>query len=394
MTAGAAWPRLCGKVFNVCKRILEKQLSPDDHIIRLQNGFLILFATITADEAAILGRKINKDVDQFFIGDAAFGALKTKASHDAVKPEIINQLVADIERRENALHLDNAAAIDHGLPASQELIKQIKFAYQPIWDRDKEFVCSNFCIPQLKSGDYHIERMEDLRDELSPDLMCALEVLMLTRAQEMLINGAKENKFCVIATSVNYHTVHGHKFRGAYLEQLSKTPKHLRKFLTVCVDHIPAGAPVGVLVENLRPIRAMAGGMMVHCLPGSISLSRFQGCNISMIGFSLNEYLQHGQSLTPQHLKEIAEFCEDVHTQKAMAYIFDVDDLDQVPLLRETGVRYFGGASVGQQSAMPTLLRTLHAKSVFCPNCLNKDNCAPPPGHAVPCSDFVNLAKL
>lgn len=362
---GKSWPGLRQKVFDTSENFLEKRLSPEDLIIRLNDGFLLVFAHIDSKQAMALGKQLSDEITRFFVGDENFRDLLVTSRHAPVTIEELDKRISAIK---NASAENGVAAMSpqHDMPYWQtDILDRLSLFYRPIWDSHNEIISSNSCIPQLDANGEKLYGREVLIGNDSLDLLHHLDLLMLRRSQALFSNIIKNDRPRVITVTVNYKTLRDRAGQVAYFNQLSKTPKPLRKFFFVCVDQIPQGAPQGKLIEIFRPLEALCGATLSHTSPSAIRFESFQACGVKLFGFSLLDLVHHDNRLSPENENRISVFCTHAHKQNAMVYATDVDNLHYIPPLKKAGVRFFIGPCIGQASTVPVLTCALHAKNIF-----------------------------
>ncbi len=389
---GKAWPGLHKKIFDSCEVFLEKRLTDDDLIIKLNDGFLVVFAHINNQEAAQKGKQLGEEIVCFFIGEQAFKDIQLNSRISQINIEDLDEKIENIKKDSHILPLIEVGQIqDESLNWETEISDVIQLTYRPVWDNKNEIITSNTCIPYLAINGLLRHGRDIVAEDESLELLRNLDMFMLKQSQRISGDIARKNNPCVITVTVSYRTLNDRAARIAYYNQLSKTPKRLRKFFLICVDEIPSGAPQTALIEIFRPLKNLCGATLVHSLPIEIQFSSFFACGISLFGFSLQDYLQQEQELSSHQLEKISYFCEQAQKLNAMVYLTQVVDMDHLPVLKSAGVRYLSGPCIGKESPLPIPPSTLQATNVFCPNCLNKDTCSPEPGHPVPCSEFEKM---
>ena len=363
---GKSWPKLRQKVFDTSESFLEKRLSPDDIIIRLHNGFLVVFAHIESKLATALGKRLSDDINCFFIGEEAFKDFLVTSRHSQVTIAELDKKISAIKQQSPKDTLSQSSFSQSEAPYWQaEILDRLTLFYRPIWDSHNEIISSNSCIPRLNSdGEKHYGR-DVLVGNRSLDLLRHLDLHMLRRSQEIFNNIVTRRRPCVITVTVSYKTLRDRAGQTAYFNQLSKTPKRLRKFFFVCVDQIPQGAPQGKLIEIFRPLEALCGATLAHTSPSAIRFDAFQACGVKLFGFSVLELVHRDKQINHENESKIAIFCSHAQKQKAMVYATDVNELSQIPPLKKAGVRFFTGTCIGQASTVPVLPSTLHAKNIF-----------------------------
>ncbi len=362
---GKSWPGLRDKVFDTSESFLEKRLSPDDLIIRLNDGFLLVFAHIDSKQAMALGKQLSDEITRFFVGDENYGDLLVTSRHTPVTIEELDKRISAIK---NAPLSNGAATPSHpdDTPFWQtEILDRLSLFYRPIWDSHNEIISSNSCIPRLDAEGEKLYGRDVLIGNDSLDLLHHLDLLMLRRSQAIFSNIIKNNRPCVITVTVNYKTLRDRAGQTAYFNQLSKTPKPLRKFFFVCVDQIPQGAPQGKLIEIFRPLEALCGATLAHTNPCAVRFDSFQACGVKLFGFSLLDLVHHDNEISPENKNRVSVFCAHAHKQKALVYATDVDELSYIQPLKRAGVRFFIGTCIGQASTVPVPPSTLHAKNIF-----------------------------
>jgi hypothetical protein len=362
---GKSWPSLRQKVFDTSESFLGKRLSPDDLIIRLHDGFLVVFAHINNEQATALGKRLSDEVTRFFVGDASFSDLLVTSRHSPVTVEELDKKISAIKKKPS----DNGSASpfpDNEVPYWQtEILDRLTLFYRPIWDSHNEIISSNSCIPQLHSdGEMHYGR-DVLVGNTSLDLLRHHDLHMLRRSQKIFNNIVSHRRPCVITVTVSYKTLRDRAGQIAYFDQLSKIPKSLRKFFFVCVDQIPQGAPQGKLIEIFRPLEALCGATLAHTSPRAIRFNSFRASGVKLFGFSMLEFLHHDKQISHENESKISFFCSHAHKQKAMVYATDVNELSHIQPLKKAGVRFLSGSCIGQASTAPAPPSTLHAKNIF-----------------------------
>ncbi len=365
---GESWESLRKKVFDTTQNFLEKRLSQEDLIIKLQDGFLVVFAHINKEGGHVFGEQLSDEINRFFIGNEAFQNLQVQSKSSNVKVGELDQKIADIKKEANATHKENTQTSHFKAPYWQtEIIDKLNYIYRPIWDSGNEVISSNSCIPQLNKNGASYYGREVMSGDKSLTLLRNIDLLMLRHSQKIAANIALKKKHCVITVTVSYKTLSDRTSRVKYFDQLASIPKQMRKFFFVCVDQIPSGAPQGKLIEIFRPLNTLCGATLVHNLPSSIHFDSFLACGVTIFGFSMQEFVNQERGITADSLDKISFYCSNVQKLKAVAYVTDVNNLDFIQPFMDCGVRFFCGVNIGQSSTLPMLPSTLQAKNIFCP---------------------------
>jgi hypothetical protein len=306
IAAGASWPKLRGKIFDVSEHFLEKRLSQDDIIIRLKDGFLVVFANIDSDEAVVFGHQLSNHINQFFIGDDSIKDLQVASKHNRVTIEELDKTLSEMRSGARNSTPPAAANFTPGDTENKQIdpIKRCTFHYRPMWDSYEEIISTNFHIPHLNANGQHLCGIDILQENNATNTIRDFDLHMLDNAQNMFTNIVNIEKRCIITVTVNYQTLKNDRGRVAYFNQLSKTSKSLRRFFFIRVDEIPTGAPRSALIEIFRSLGPLCGATMVHSCPSSASFNLFHECNVSLFGFSLQKYTTHAKELTDHHLKK------------------------------------------------------------------------------------------
>lgn len=95
--AGEDWSRLQAKVYAVATHFIEKRLGPRDVVMRVRDGFMIVFGTLEGEAAERRSAQISLELNAFFVGERAFRHISVRAKATTVSAEQMMSMISDAQ---------------------------------------------------------------------------------------------------------------------------------------------------------------------------------------------------------------------------------------------------------------------------------------------------------
>lgn len=340
---GPLWERFAEKVWAVAEGTLRFRLASTDLFSRRgDDGFLILFATLSPEEAEIKCAMIADEIWHKLLGETG----------EAERLEIISRIAA-IDGRRISAEPDLLAAIErqletHGVLAAPHRPRHprrpsstaetsgerpgrapaVCFLYRPVWDVRREAILMYGCVPfEAEPG----------IDDLSLDLAA------LSRTVRTLHELAKEDRRLLLLCRLHYESLARSRNRDALLQICRAIPDALRPEIVLEIAEVPVSVPQIRLADLIPPLRSFCRD--IHWLAPA-SQTRFDNlCNagIDAVGLDLERETQD----VPRLVETVAGFAEAVRREGFPSFVHGVASVELAKAAVRAGSAQLSGPAIG-----------------------------------------------
>ena len=415
--AGEQWETLRKKIYTAAAHFIEKRLGADDVMVRCQGGFIIIFADQTGEEASRRTEAISLELNRFFLGDRILKKLEVSSRSQSVSMEELAHMVSrgssaeDAKRdspskpaaRENGKRgrdgvgrwraLEHERSAKAGVPrfAANDLVAETlleipqadpadfadmaiesiggdpdlfadldktwdDIVFLPSWDARFGYITTNFCMARRQYRGRALFGRSTLLGNDSPDLHRLLDHTVAIAAQRGFLRRYAEGVKCAIAIPVNYDTIIGVSDRIRYFSILQCVPQKVRKYFYLRVDNIPEGAPQGQMEELFRAMRCFGSNILAKIPVGTVHLSRFENCGVSLFSTELPQPDSDG-GIRESTLKKLTSQAVSIDRFGARGCLTRVSTFDQLEAALNAGFQVFTGNAVGEPMTKPMPLQ-------------------------------------
>lgn len=384
--AGEDWPRLRDKVYEAGGHFIEKRLASDDAVIRCRGGFLIIFKRLEGDGAASVVAEISAGLERFFLGERDLQRIEVRTEARSVTTAELLDIVAAAQtgaRAEDAASLpdreDRPGWVTPPPPpprAAPVLVRRPEAEYgkadgiwddivfQPVWDSRTGMLVHNVGLARrIVAGIAYYGRDALMGSRHRADHR-ALDLAVAVAARRGVEEICSEGGVAAVVVPVHYDTLATASQRMDYFALLQAVPEAMRRFVFVCVEAVPAGAPIGRMQEVFRSMRPFGAHVFVRLDYGASDLQRFENCGVGVVVADTPRRLNE----TPPgdaDLAALADWTASVRLLKAETCLTGVESAELLQAGMGAGVRYFSGDLVAAEAARPAPARPLTAAAIL-----------------------------
>ncbi len=408
---GANWPRLREKIYETSTQFIERRIGPDDVMIRVQGGFLIIFRVEDVAGAQDMVDAIAAELNAFFLGEPDLEGVRAAAEARDVPTVELLDIVARAQPHEREISVDDPAESvvagpapleapwqsvptmprdDDGKtrwceapspegqsrpllveqPASDTLTVSISwddFVFMPAWDSRKGCISHHICVARKAVG----EDVAYGRDTLAgiPDrkMHRQLDLATALAAQRGYQKARAAGHACMLIVPVHYDSLSSISRRMEYFKALQPIPDAMRRFFLLRIDGVPDGAPMAQLQEVCRSMKHFGAYVLVHHRFDHPGLDRFESCGIGVFSADAPARLNNDGASD----KDLISCVNWVVTAQAMTADTALLDVESVALLEaamSAGVRFFAGPAIAPEVDVPGAPRGLSLSKILAPS--------------------------
>lgn len=412
---GEKWDTLREKVYTAAAHFIEKRLGPEDVMVRCKGGFILVFAERSGEQASVRTEAISQELNLFFLGDRILKHLEVSSQCQNVSMAELADMVAggkeeaaadraqeresrkkdDAHKRETAgnwrrlkheneagrvggytvgdglddalLEIPRADPADFADLAAEtmgtgaDLFADLgktwdDIVFLPSWDVRFGYITTNFCMARRQYRGRTLFGRDTLLGNDSSDLHRLLDHTVAIAAQRGFLHRYAQGVKCAIAIPVNYDTIIGVSDRIRYFSILQCVPQKVRKYFYLRVDNIPEGAPQGQMEELFRAMRCFGSNILAKIPLGTVHLSRFENCGVSLFSSELPQPDGDG-GLREATLKKLMSQAVSIDRFGARGCLTRVSTFDQLQAALDAGFQVFTGDAVGAPLTKPMPLQ-------------------------------------
>ncbi|RKQ96585.1 hypothetical protein [Maricaulis maris] len=407
---GEDWPRLREKVYETSTQFIERRLGPDDVMIRVQGGFLIIFRASDVEAAQDMVDAISGELNTFFLGEAGLEDVRTEADardvptselleivarsqpHDhagqsAISPDAGAGLPADLatpwassspperdddgktrwveapkpERRDRPSLVPGQATAAGDVPPSWDDI-----VFKPVWDSRKSYVSHHICVARKIVDGFAYYGRETLSGAADRDQHRRLDRVVALAAQRGFQKARAAGHGSMIIVPVHYDSLSSVSRRMEYFKILQPIPEPARRFFLLRIDGVPDGAPMAQLQEVCRSMKHFGAYVLVHHRFGLAGLDRFESCGIGIFSADTPPRLNDAGA-GDKDLMACVTWVSTVQQMSAETSLLEIENTALLEAAMSAGVRYFSGPGIAAAAEMPGPPRRLSLSAILAP---------------------------
>jgi hypothetical protein len=383
--AGADWDRLREKVYEVGNHFIEKRLDDGDAVIRCRGGFLIIFESLEAEAAAAAVAGIAADLEAFFLGDRVLRHLEVAGEARSVTTEELLEIVARNQdegavpaapppaedRKEASRERTGWVEVRHadsrlrrsGRIRPEALYKEADgvwddIVFKPCWDAHGQALVHNICVARRVVKGFAYYGRDTLLGADARDLHRQLDQSVARAAQRGFQKVYAQGRACAVVVPVHYDTISTVSQRLRYFAILQSVPESMRRYFFLRVDGIPDGAPLGQMQELFRSMKHFGAYVLAQLKFGATDLRRFEGCGIGIFSAETPSRMNEAGPADAQ-LAGLADWVAAARLMRAETGLATVEGVSALEAGLSAGVRYFSGALIAPELALPAPVRPL-----------------------------------
>jgi hypothetical protein len=235
-------------------------------------------------------------------------------------------------------------AVDMDLVYSQFL--NVVFAYQPIWDVQKQALVGYLNIPV--KGKPPLMVFEDEVFNEDPEGMTALtlDMMRLERVMARLV-GIKSKTF--LASGLHYESVASARFRKQILASCNEISEEARQNLMFEIVGLPAGIITSSVVDASRAVTRFTRGVAVRFQLNTTDFSELETAGVRWVGFSLKGLVMSEERM----MDAMAKFIDKARGAGLQVYAKDIPSKNMAMAAVGFGVGYVFGRPLLPTPEMP-----------------------------------------
>ncbi|MDF1767850.1 hypothetical protein [Maricaulis sp.] len=408
--AGAQWPRLRDKVYETSTQFIERRIGPEDVMIRVQGGFLIIFRASDVEASQEMVDAIAGELNTFFLGEKGLDEVKAEAEARNVPTVELLDIVARAQLHELEKPIDDPdgpapagppaletpwqsvpgqARDDDGKTRWVEAPKPVDqaksaivskpaprhrdqsvgwddFVFMPTWDSRKAFVSHHICVARKSVGGGARYGRDTLSGAPDREAHRQLDRATALAAQRGFQKARAAGHASMIIVPVHYDSLSSISRRMEYFSILQPIPEAARRFFQLRIDGVPDGAPMAQLQEVCRSMKHFGSYVLVHHRFGHPGLDRFESCGIGIFSADTPPRF-NDDGAGDKELMTCVEWVTTAQAMTAEASLLDVENTALLEAAMSAGIRYFSGPAIAPNVDVPGAPRRLSLSSILLP---------------------------
>jgi len=408
--AGPDWPRLRDKVYETSTQFIENRIGPEDVMIRVQGGFLIIFRAADVDAAQDMVDAIAGELNTFFLGESGLEDVKAEAEardvptvelldivaraqpHDLEKPaaepvDSASEMPAPLETPWQSVPVlprdddgktrwvNAPKSVAQGKPSRVEepasrrngaSVSWDDFAFMPTWDSRKSFVSHHICVARKVIGGFASYGRDTLTGVPDRETHRQLDRATALAAQRGFQKARAAGHASMIIVPVHYDSLSSVSRRMEYFSVLQPIPDSARRFFLLRIDGVPDGAPMAQLQEVCRSMKHFGAYVLVHHRFDHPGLDRFESCGIGIFTADAPARLNH-DGAGDKDLISCVDWVTTAQAMTAETSLLEVENTALLEAAMSAGVRYFSGPAIAPDVDVPGAPRRLSLSDILAP---------------------------
>lgn len=312
---GARWAGVREKVHIFVQRIMMSMLSPQDAWFRYgDDGYIVVFARLDKNAAQLICGKLIAEIHRNLLGDPDAGEIIVNTvvfdvdGQVALESADLGELLREAVRRQHSTERpttvapsalgeaddnaidetnDNATRLEALRSAVQGHAgrRRPHVVFRAVWDVQMGIFSTYRCIPARGAARYNtISGYDVLPDPEDSDAIFSLDCETLTKSMTIAVELYHNNFRYFSCIPLHFESLANSRRRAEYLQLLKVAPKDVMQFVEFSVHGLPAGVPLGRLLEIktfLQPHSRLIIPMLEH---DERNLSTFAQSGLKVIG--------------------------------------------------------------------------------------------------------------
>ncbi|WP_291845117.1 hypothetical protein [Maricaulis sp.] len=408
--AGDDWPRLREKVYETSTQFIERRIGPDDVMIRVQGGFLIIFRASDVEASHLMVEAISGELNSFFLGEAGLEEVRSEAEARDVPTSELLEIVARSQPHDHSNPATGKSEAKPGLPAdletpwtpapaterdddgktrwveaprpeardrpslvrvpadssaaSQQSWDDIVF--RPVWDSRKSFISHHICVARKIVDGFAYYGRETLSGAADREQHQQLDRAVALSAQRGFQRARSAGHGSMIIVPVHYESLSTVSRRMEYFKILQPIPEPARRFFLLRIDGVPDGAPIAQLQEVCRSMKHFGAYVLVHHRFGLTQLDRFESCGIGIFSADTPPRL-NDDGAADKDLMTCVAWVSAAIQMSAETSLLEIENTALLEAAISAGVRYFSGQEIAAEVEVPGPPRRLSLSAILNP---------------------------
>ena len=408
--AGADWPRLREKVYETSTQFIERRISPDDVMLRVQGGFLIIFDAADVEASDEMVAAISGELNTFFLGQAELAEVRAEGEARDVPTHELLDIVARSQPHDTAPEPAKSAETEtiragESTPPWRAAPVQARdddertrwvegpkpeprgrpsmvagkasasggprpswddIVFKPCWDSRNSVISHSLCVARKVIDGFAYYGRETLSGTADRDQHRQLDRAIALAAQRGFQRARAAGRGSMIVMPVHYDSLSSVSRRMEYFKALHPIPEPARKFFLLRVDGIPDGAPMAQMQEVFRSMKHFGAYVLAHHSFGSQRLDRFESCGIGVLSAETPKRVNDG-GVSEKDLLACVDWVTAGRALTADTCLTQISNPALVEAAMSAGGRYFSGPVIGPETDQPAAARRLSLADILNP---------------------------
>ena len=240
---GGAWPELSVRVRESSLEFIKRRLSEEDLVVAAGDGFLVVYDQ--AEGAAQRSRKLQTELDAFYLGDEETRGLSADVRHERLR-------AGDL--------MDRLSRWGAAWPVEAPFTpSNVPLTMLPLWSVAQQAIIGYWIAPDHKGrnlGRYSYDpAWVETGWHREHKHFLELDLRILERAVADIQGCLESNRRCLIGYSVHSTTLLDKNDRRAFLQALLDVPPEVRPLLSGRIAEVQSGTPLGSVAEWTQLLR-------------------------------------------------------------------------------------------------------------------------------------------
>lgn len=355
------WPKLKNKIFDVGRFFIEKRVAQGDVIIRCQDGFLVVFASLGAGEAREKCDCITREMNAFFIGEKELAALEVRAASRSMDEAQFQTLMRS-ENEAETLARRPLAVPDEAAPASAPPRRRQRnpfgdwksgpgwnrVVFRPLWDARAEAITGAYCLPARWCGERGLlaEGYRALHDGDDAEQAALVDDAVLEHGLHCFARAAAAGQPFLLTLPIHFPAFEKRERRIALAKRLGQVPAELRRYLFFSLERISPGAPTSHVYEAVHVLRPFGAGVFLGSNSPEFAWEQYGDCAVRRFSLDLHAL----GPASPRRLEGLRHFFLAARRARAEAQLLGVHKAADLQEGLAMGGRFFSGDLIGLAS--------------------------------------------
>ncbi|RYG30423.1 MAG: hypothetical protein EON93_14860 [Burkholderiales bacterium] len=261
------WTEKREHVFRVATQFITRRISPQDVLIPSDEGFLLIFGAFSGFQADAAGKRVSKELNQFFLGTPDMDQIQLEARHQSM-----------------SVH-DFASAYGEMIAGANDLTplqvsSETPMGFTPVWDAQRGALSTFFISPLDAMGapmdwdwaSYRHTDMDELKLKASEEAMKAL-----------FATGRK----ALVGVAVHVSSLNSQQSLARLMSVISTFDPEMARYRVIRVSCVEPGFPRIYLQDILRTLKPRIPHVAIGLHWTEPDLASILSLQPSAIGFSL-----------------------------------------------------------------------------------------------------------
>jgi len=352
--AGDRWIALRNKVFNIGEFFISKRMDDRDVILRCKDGFIVVFYDSTPPPPVERAEDVSLQLNEFFIGEAAFRHLRISCRHLKLDQSEITAFLAS----QGASLPDLPAKSGKSLPGGAGIpgfLSNAEVIFEPVWDAGREAVTTNMVLAQGVCPDtgIHLKGRQLCIGEHERQHLADYDLFVLRATIHELRNLVSAHRRAAFSIPIHLQTMLQRDARMAYFNQLRELSAAMRQFLYFYVEGITPGTPVSQVEDVFGSLRPLVAGAMAKLGFGVTDLSVLDNCKPQLVGWELPGN-RVDDVLTAAQYNRICSLVRVANAKRLKTFLSGVASLKTLNECTSIGVTFITGKAIGGSQTFST----------------------------------------